>query len=186
MWPEQVPSFSEFTHLKSRSGSSRPALRSPGENPVKGGTGPLETLTSFCPRLNCHYLSKLLVMGAGQGWPRPWRLILLIMNEQAKCSTDSGDLSGVCWICAGKQFLSQGDSRVQWLWKRPRWFKKAALSLLVGLCTSCLPSRCFRLFICKQSTFLRLGPQKQILRQKFESKSFVWGEIQKPQEDAER
>lgn len=110
---EQVPSFSEFTHLKRGSGSSRLALRSPRENPVKDGIGPLETLTSFCPHLNSHSLSRLLVVGAGQGWPHPWCLIPLIVNEQAKCSTDSGDLSGVCWICAGKHFLPQGDSRVR-------------------------------------------------------------------------
>lgn len=183
---EQVPSFFEFTHMNSGSGRSRPALRFPRENPVKGGTGPLETLTSFCPRLNRHSLSRLLAVGTRQGWPRPWCFIPLIVNEQAKCSTDSEGPSGICWICAGKHFLPQGNSRVQWLWKRPRQFRKAALPLLVGLYTSCLASRGFPLFICKWGTVLRLGPQKQTLRQKSESKSFVWGEIQKPQEGAER
>lgn len=65
---EQVPSFSEFTHMNSGSDRSRPALRSPRENPVKGGTDPLETLTSFCPLLNCQSLSRLLAVGTGQGW----------------------------------------------------------------------------------------------------------------------
>lgn len=87
------------------------------------------------------------------------------MNEQAKCSTNSEGPSGVCWICAGKHFLPQGDSRVQWLWKRPWQFRKAALPLLVGLYTSCLASRGFPLFICKWGTVLRLEPQKQTLRQ---------------------
>lgn len=79
----------------------------------------------ICPELNC---TPCQTAGPGNS---TGCLIPLVVNEQAKCSANSRNLSRGCWTHADTHLLPQHRP---WLRKRTQQVKKAAPPLQVG-CT---------------------------------------------------